>query len=241
MLRSSLAVLLVTASACGGGKEEAKAPVSEGPDTSAMQAKKKPLPQVQQELGSIDQKAVERTFAKLQGALDKCHAQGRDRVELLSGDVKVFLRVDQAGKVRWGYFEDSSLGDRETEKCILAVFSGASWPKPEGGEAEIRHGFGWGPGGERAPTAWGPEKASKAVEESKDAKKDVEKCKAGVSGDFKVTAYVEPDGKNGKFLGIGVVPPNKEAADKVDCVVEALKAVKLPSPGSYPAKVTFSL
>ncbi len=236
--RYALAALFVVA--CGG-KEEAKAPVTEQPDTSASRAKPKGLPSVQQELGSIDQRGVEQTFQKLQGSLDKCHAQGRDRVEYLSGDVKVFLRIDQSGRVRWSYFEDSSLGDHDTERCILQVFTSAQWPKPEGGEAEVRHAFGWGPGGERAPTSWGPEKVTKAMEDSKDAKKELHKCKDGVSGDFKVTAYVEPDGKNGKFSGIGVVPPNKDAAPKVDCVVDALKELKLPSPGSYAAKVTFSL
>jgi hypothetical protein len=226
--------------ACGG-KDEAKAPVPDAPAATATAPKKKGLPQVQQELGSIDQKAVEKTFAKLKGPLDTCHAQGRDRVEYLSGDVKVFLRIDGGGKVRWSYFEDSSLGDRDTEMCILSVFAGAQWPKPEGGEAEVRHGFGWGPGGERAPTAWGPEKVAKAVASAKDTQKELDRCKAGVSGGFHVTAYVEPNGKTGKFQGIGVVPPNKEGAEKVDCIVHALRGLELPSPGSYAAKVTFSL
>ncbi len=227
--------------ACGG-KEEAKAPVADqAEDSPQRSARQKPLPQVQQELGSIDQREVEKVFAKLQNPLEKCHVQGRDRVEYLSGDVKVFMRIDQGGKVRWSHFEDSSLGDHETEKCILQVFSSAQWPKPEGGEAEVRHGFGWGPGGERAPTSWGADKVTKAVDDSKDAQKEIGKCKAGVKGDFKVTAYVEPDGKNGKFHGIGVVPPSKEAASLVECVVKALEDVKLPSPGSYAAKVTFSL
>lgn len=237
----ALALSLTGLLAACGGQEEAKAPVQDTAQVPAARPKGKPLPQVQQELGSIDPKAVEKTFRQLQGALDKCHAQGRDRVEYMSGDVKVFLRIDGNGKVRWSYFEDSSLGDRDTEKCILGVFGGASWPKPEGGEAEVRHGFGWGPGGERAPTSWGPEKVAKAVDDAKDARKELDRCKSGVSGEFRVTAYVEPDGKNGKFVGLGVVPPSKEGAEKVDCIVDALKGLKLPSPGSYAAKVTFSL
>jgi hypothetical protein len=99
-------------------------------------------------------------------------------------------------------------------------------------------------------------------------KKDVQKCKAGAKGDFIVTAYVEhddsapdekpapakpagPGGKKGgkkagkdhggKFKTIGIVPPNKDAADKVDCIVDALKPLKLPTPGSYAAKVSFPL
>jgi hypothetical protein len=250
-----------------------------------------------QELGSIDQRAVEQTFAKLQGKLESCHSQGRGRVEYLSGDVKVFLRIGQDGRVKYGWLDESTLGDRDTEKCLIDLFQATQWPKPQGGEAEVRNGFGWPAGSERQPTPWGPEKVTAALEDDKDSKKNVEKCKSGVSGDFRVTAYVEPgevdgdvahdpksdgktaesktgdgktadgkgagkgppkkDGKHdngkpndkkpapkehgGKFKAIGVSPPNKEGAEKVDCVVEALKGLSLPSPGSYAAKVTFQL
>ena len=232
-----------------------------------------PKLQMSQELGSIDERKVAQTFASLvSGTLESCHKQGRDRVEYLTGDVKVFLRIDGNGRVKYGFFEDSTLGDRETEKCILGIFNGTTWPKPEGGEAEVRSGFGWGPGGEREPTAWSSDKVTSALVDAKDVKKDVDKCKRGVSGDFRVTAYVEADegggagsdgggkhGKNkpkpkhasgkgsaakeagGRFKAIGIAPPSKDGADKVDCLVDALKSLELQSPGSYAAKVTFSL
>ena len=238
-IAAGLVLALGVAGACGG-KPEPKAPVEE-PQVEEGPKRTGPTPQVSQELGSIDQRAVEATFAKLQGPLEKCHTQGRGRVEYLAGDVKVFLRIDTAGKVRYGHFEESTIGDSDTERCILDVFSGARWPQPEGGEAEVRHGFGWGGGGEREPTPWGPEKVLKALGDSKDVKKELDRCKSGVTGDFVVTAYVEPDGKHGKFHAIGVVPPNKEAHEKVGCVVDALRPLKLPSPGSYAAKVTFAL
>lgn len=223
-----------------------------------------PTPQVAQELGSIDQRGVEQTFNRLQDPLEKCHSEGRDRVEYLSGDVKVFMRVGQDGRVRYAYFEESTVGDRETEKCILDLLSRTSWPKPQGGEAEVRNGFGWPPGGERAPTSWGPEKVMTALDDDKDVKKSVAKCKSGVSGDFIVTAYVEHDdspeppgpkknkkknGKGrkgdasggGKFKALGISPPSKEGAEKIDCIVEALMPLRLPTPGSYAAKVSFPL
>jgi hypothetical protein len=56
-----------------------------------------------------------------------------------------------------------------------------------------------------------------------------------------VTGYVEPDGKEGRFSAVGVAPPNKEGEAQVDCIVGALRSIKLPSPGSYAAKVSFSL
>ena len=48
-------------------------------------------------------------------------------------------------------------------------------------------------------------------------------------------------GSGGKFKSLGVAAPNKEGAEKVDCLVDALKNLSLPSPGSYAAKVKFAL
>ena len=264
---------LATLAGCGGSPP----PKVEEPVKEESRERKGPNLQMSQELGSIDQRAVEKTFAGLvQGPLESCHKQGRERVEVLTGDVKVFLRIDGNGRVKYGFFEDSTLGDRDTEKCVLSVFSGTTWPKPEGGEAEVRSGFGWGPGGEREPTTWSSDKVTTALVESKHVKQQVDKCKGSVKGDFRVTAYVEPGaaehaetgasmedmheskakpgvkppkaapahakaGEVGHFKAIGMAPPNKEGAEKVDCLVEALKSLELPSPGSYMAKVTFSL
>ena len=259
---SLAACLSVSALACGGTTPPPKTEeaVKEAPKEREESSGG---PTIEQELGSIDQRAVEKKFDDLQSKLHGCHTQGRDRVEYLSGDVKVFLRVGKDGKVRYSWFEESSLGDLETEKCILGVFAAADWPKPKGGEAEIRNGFGWPAGSERAPTSWGPEKVIGALDEDKAAKKGVEKCKSGISGDFIVTAYVEPaetddgagaahaskklaqknakKGSGGKFKSLGVAAPNKEGAEKVDCLVDALKNLSLPSPGSYAAKVKFAL
>lgn len=269
----ALGLSLVTLVACGGAPPpKVEEPVKE----ESQERKGGPKLQMSQELGSIDQRAVEKTFAGLvNGPLENCHKQGRDRVEVLTGDVKIFLRIDPSGRVKYGYFEDSTLGDRDTEKCIMGVFVGTSWPKPEGGEAEVRSGFGWGPGGEREPTSWSSDKVTTALAESKHARKDIDKCKGSVKGDFRVTGYVEPGapehagdatsaegkakkpppkpkgaaphptksggGEAGHFKAVGMAPPNKEGAEKVDCLVEALKQLELPSPGSYVAKVTFSL
>jgi hypothetical protein len=286
ILRSLLPVSLLLVVACGSSPPpKVEEPVKE----DSHRESSGPKLQMSQELGSIDQRKVEQTFSSLvNGTLENCHKQGRDRVEYLTGDVKVFLRIDGTGRVKYGFFEDSTLGDRETEKCIMGVFNGTTWPKPDGGEAEVRSGFGWGPGGEREPTSWSSDKVTSALADAKDVKKDVDKCKRGVSGDFRVTAYVEADegdhagagggggggggagggkhGKNkpaaakpatkhagkpapggaaheagGRFKAIGIAPPNKDGAEKVDCLVDALKPLELPNPGSYAAKVTFSL
>lgn len=278
--RASVILLLsLSLAACGSSPPpKVEEPVQEG---SARPQRSGPKLQMSQELGSIDERKVQQTFASLtQGPIETCHKKGRDRVEFLTGDLKVFLRVDGNGKVRYGYFESTTVGDRETEKCVLEVYKNASWPKPEGGEAQVQYSFGWGPGGEREPSTWSSDKVTTALVEQKDVKKEIDRCKGNVKGDFKVTAYVEAaepssstapspadaerasskakpkasaapsptkHGKKGdkepggRFKAIGISPPDKDGADKLDCIVDALKPLELPSPGSYAAKVTFSL
>jgi hypothetical protein len=38
-----------------------------------------------------------------------------------------------------------------------------------------------------------------------------------------------------------MAPPDEQGEDAVDCIVDVLKQAKFPSPGSWPAKVTFTL
>lgn len=238
-------------------------------------------PQMTQELGSMDIRQVEKTFNNLlNGSLEsKCHKQGRDRIEFLAGDVKLFTRVATDGTVRYGYFEDTNIGDRDTEKCILEVMKTAPWPKPVGGEGEVRNQMSWTGGDERPPAPWTADKVTGALEKDKAAKEAVDKCTAGATG-FKITGYVEPgeiEGKGdaaaadepkdpkkpagkkppakkdpkaekkpeldhgGRFKAVGMSVNSKANAEKIDCLVDALKTLSLPSPGSYAAKVTFTL
>ena len=196
---------------------------------------------VSQELGSIDPKAADKVFQKLQPELLNCQKEGVSRVDVLGGDVKFFVRIGHDGRARYAYFEETTLGDRSTEKCMLDVVMRGNWPKPEGGdEAEARKSYGFDPGGVREPTIWTADKVSATVSKHE---ADFKKCTKGAAG-FKVTAYVGPQGdagKEGKVLAVGVSTPNKDGAEYTDCIAEAVKGMKFPSPGSYPAKVTFGI
>jgi hypothetical protein len=48
-------------------------------------------------------------------------------------------------------------------------------------------------------------------------------------------------GTDGSVLSAGVTPPSEEGESSVDCLVSTLKEASFPSPGSWPAKITFSL
>jgi hypothetical protein len=155
---------------------------------------------------------------------------------VLSGAAKFFLRIGEDGTARYVYLEDSELGDRETEKCILDAARAASWPKPDGGEAEARYNMELPLQSTRPPNDWAQEKVASALAKHGSA---IDKCKAGTPGTFRATMYV---GTGGKVLAAGVAATTRDGADKADCLAEALVKLKgLPSPGSWPAKVSFGL
>jgi hypothetical protein len=221
------------AAACGGEDPEPKRPVA----THEPPQKAVPLvAKTSSELGSVDPGAVKRAFAALDDKYMDCQRRALDRVEVLAGSLKVFLRIGPDGATKWAYLEESDLGDRETEKCVLDVIAGAQWPKPDGGDAEVRHSFELPLQAARPPSDWTSDKVTSALGKSGEA---IDKCKAGADTSYRATLYVGP---GGKVLSAGIATSTKEGEARADCLSKALMKMKgLPSPGSWPAKVTFGL
>jgi hypothetical protein len=145
---ATVCVALSGIAACGSPPEpKAPEPEQEAP----KQERPKRAPSVSQELGSIDEGATQKTFERLQGKLLDCQKEGIKRLEYLAGDVRFFLRIGQDGRVRWAFLEDSTMGDRDTEKCMLGVIQDAQWPQPDGGEAEVHKAMGFDPADARPP------------------------------------------------------------------------------------------
>jgi hypothetical protein len=229
-----ICVLAVAASAACGGAPPPKE--AEAPTEQAAPPPKKPALKMKSELGSVDPGAVKSAFSALDDKFMACQKQGMERVELLSGPVKFFVRLGEDGSVRYAYLEASEIGDRATEKCLLDVVSAAAWPKPDGGEAEVRYGMELPFQATRPPTDWSPDKVAAALGKNGAA---IDQCKAGSSAHFHATMYVGP---GGKVLAAGVVAPAKDTDDEVDCLAHVLTKMKgLPTPGSWPAKVGFDL
>ena len=63
-------------------------------------------------------------------------------------------------------------------------------------------------------------------------------CKNGRRGEFRATAYVAADGS---VLTASVTSPDEQGEQDVDCLVEVVEQTTFPSPGSWPAKVSFPL
>ncbi len=230
-------------SGCGGAAPPAEFAPEVGAESKSLPSKtaRKPASgmSVTTELGSIDAKATDRVFQKLQSEFLRCQSDGLSRVEYLAGDVAVFVRVGEDGRARFATLEDSTMGDRATELCIVSVLERASWPHPEGGDAEVRKTFGFdAPGGVRLPVTWTVDRIASALGQQGDVPG---KCNVKGGAKVKVTAYVEPDGNGGKLQSIGIASQSRDAFKTGDCVVDAIRSMKVPSPGSYAAKVTFSL
>jgi hypothetical protein len=191
---------------------------------------------IRSELGSLDPAAVKQVFHTLDDKFIECQRRGLDRVEVLSGSVKFFVRIAQDGSAKWAYLEESDVGDQATEKCLIGAVMGARWPKPDGGDGEARYGMGLSLDATRPANDWAPEKVARALEQRGAA---IRECRAGTSTPFRATMYVGP---GGRVLAAGVVAGGKDHESKVDCIVSVLMKLKgLPTPGSWPAKVSFSL
>jgi hypothetical protein len=195
-----------------------------------------PAIQVSSELGTVDPAVVKRAFSSHSAEFEKCQAKGLEHLEVLAGGVKFFLRIGHDGSAKYAYLSESDLGDRDTEKCLLDVVMRASWPQPQGGgEAEATYSMDLPLQG-RAPNDWAVDKVTHALGSVGSA---ADRCKGGVGGTFHVTMYV---GEGGKVLAAGIAAPSKDGEEKSDCIVKAVKGMHgLPTPGTWPAKVTFGL
>jgi hypothetical protein len=224
-------LLLPLLAACGGSEPPPKEPDTARQETHAV----KPALKTRSELGSVDPNAVQAAFHRLEDKFVACQSKGLERVEVLSGNVKFFLRIGEDGTAKWAYLEEGTdVGDRETERCLVDVVMGAQWPKPDGGDAEARYSIEL-PAQGRPASDWSPDRIAAALGKHGDA---IDRCKGGASG-FHGTMYVGP---GGRVLTAGVVASRKDGDDASECLVKVLEKMKgLPSPGSWPAKVSFGL
>ena len=229
----TLALLCGLALGCGGGEPPAKEPEA---THEAETHEVKPSLKTRSELGTVDPDAVQNVFHKLAGKFADCQKRGVERVEVLSGNVKFFLRIGDDGTAKWTYLEDGSdVGDRDTERCLLDAVMAARWPKPDGGDAEARYSIELPTEG-RPATDWTADRVAGALGKHGDA---IDQCKGGSKTSFHATMYVGP---GGRVLSAGVVASSKDGDDKAQCLVKVLTAMKgLPSPGSWPAKVSCGL
>jgi hypothetical protein len=188
------------------------------------------------EIGGLNEDKVNAAFESSLSGLEQCLHQGASRVEFLGGSVSFFVKIDTRGRVDGAYLEKSTLGDRDTEKCMLDTMRSKKWPKPVGGEHGLaRKSFDFDPPNDvRAPADYDETHLNKGLDKIGGK---LASCK-GKKGSYEATIYLATDGS---VLSAGVTPPDEAGEDSVDCLVSTLKSASFPSPGSWPAKVTFTL
>jgi hypothetical protein len=168
------------------------------------------------EIGGMNEDAMDKAFSSLK--IMDCVARGAERVNELGGQVKLKLRIDREGGVKWAYLAESTLGDRDTEKCVIDLARARTWPKPLGGEGLAEKVYAVD--APKAPAELDARNVGGAVAR---ARTDVQKCRGKVRGAFVATVYV---GRDGSVASAGVAVPSEDGEAVADCVVEALRKLK---------------
>ena len=207
------------------------------------------------DLGALDKSKVEAEFRAAMPQIDRCLGAGRKRVRYLEGDIELFLQVDQAGKALRANLTRSTLGDHETEACILAAYKARQWPRPiDGRTGEIQQRYQFGVASDADPAqAWTVDALASAMAREVPADAGAAGAAAGFqallgglgrcraearAGRLEVTMYLDQDGF---AQAVGLSADEESGRAAADCVATVVKTTSFPSPGSSPVKVTMSV
>jgi hypothetical protein len=219
-----------------GCASKAPPPAKEAPKEVSNEAEETSSgPAMRSEIGGLNEEAVARSFERMNDAVQNCFAQGTTKVTALGGHVKMKLRIDPKGALKWAYLSESTLGDRDTEKCLLDAARAKSWPLPVGGDGLAERAYDIDP-----PSPAKDLDAKKFRIALALVGKETAKCrKKGTWGTvFRTTAYLRYDGLP---VAVGMAPPNEKGEDVVDCMVKIIKKIKFGSIGRRMGKVAFEL
>jgi len=182
----------------------------------------------------MNQEAVDKAFFSMFPAVQRCVAESHTAdSEVVGGELTIALRIKADGSARWVHVKESSLGDRESEKCVMDLAQAKRWPKPVGGEGLAEKSFEIV--APREPMALEAKRIKRAIRQ---VAIETARCRHSYPGKFSATVYFRPDGR---VLAAGVAPPNKDAEEASDCVVEAIERLRFGPMGRRPAKVSFQV
>lgn len=206
------------ASRAGAGGERTSRPYEEADDGMIVEGLD----------GTIRPEAVEDGVRSVLPQMFDCFTARYDDLEILSGDVTIGFRIAIDGRVASAKLLSSTLGDRETERCILSAARTIRFSRPSGGEAEATHSFGVAlPEDTRAPEVWPSQRVSRQL----GGGAALRSCGRG-EGPLTAAIYIGPGGRP---LAAGASGDLDDRA--LDCVAKKLSSLRYDDPGSYPAKV----
>jgi hypothetical protein len=226
--------LLLALLGCGSVPGPLEQPTSPQP-VRKKRNRKRGGPSIAAEVGALDAKETQAVFSAAMPAIEGCLAAGRERLSYLAGELKVLLRIASDGSVRYALPLKSTFGDLASEQCMLKALTDKSWPRPQGGrEGEARQSFRIGALG-RPAVAWNPHDLGR---NGKRLVKALDGCrqKAGVER-LAIALHIDQDGQP---LAAGGSTDDPAGLAAIACGIKAAKALRYPSPGSWPAKVTIA-
>ncbi len=219
--------------ACGGSQETPQA-ANDEPSEIDTEDQDDGMAMMQ-EFGGMNEEKVNRTIERLYPSLSDCLMKGFQNVDFLGGEVAFLVKVNRDGQAKVAHAEHSTLGNYESEQCMLDTLEASRWPKPVGGRIGLaRTSIAFDPPSDiRPPVHWTFEDIEKTLE---DHRETLEEC--GPGGPFELTVYV---GTSGQVMSAGISHTDDTGQDAASCLVDTVEQMEFGSPGSWPAKVTFSL
>lgn len=211
---------------------EPREPPPPAPVASAPEPQRAPAG-VEAEIGGMNEEAMEKAFNSLGPSIQGCVDAGSGRVKPLGGHLTFELRIAKDGAVRWAYLKESTLGDQDTEKCLLDAVRAKQWPLPVGGEGLAQRSLDLDP--RAAPLTMDEDRAKRSIAA---VRKEAQKCKKGARGAFTATAYIRT---NGAVLAAGVAPPSAKGQEAADCMAGVIRKVKFVAPGNKTGKLSFTI
>jgi len=186
--------------------------------------------------GTLNKDDVHQTMEARQPELDACILESRRRIRLVSGKIQFSFKVDAEGRVEDVHATESNIGHYPLESCILRVLTETVFPKPDGSaSARFEWGLSVDPATARSPEPLDPEVLDKVLDKHADEIR--EECETLRRERFTVTAYLN---RKGRVITAGALPEPASAGEKVECVLEGLKKLRMPKQ-KRETKVTFLL
>ncbi len=190
-------------------------------------------------MGTLPQPRVRAALRDAEGRLTGCFTRRLEAIPCLSGSVGFKIRVGQDGAVRWVVPTSSTLGDRETERCMQQELSHADFGRPCGGEAEVTWSMEFDGGPDARPaTVWPSSRLDALLRQRRAA---LAACRNGSSAQLSVTLYASPGATASTVAAAGASIPDAAAEAVADCVLREVRAWRLPSPGSWYARATVNI
>jgi hypothetical protein len=233
-----LACSLGLSLACGSKSATSPPAVAPGaePATAAPPPRKRDMA-ARAEIGGLNEREAEQSFRDSIDGLQACMERAVQRLDFIGGNIEFAVQVDSSRHPTRVWAAQSSLGERETEKCMFDVLRTVSWPAPQGGAVGIaRNSFDFEPHkGSVAPAVWDAARVSGVLARLDDK---LTECRGDASSPLLITLYI---GEGGKALSGGAASAEPVDDESVDCVVDTLLAAHYPAPERTPTKVRFQL